>query len=90
MISSCSILFMKPRTVSLCMQSPDDIKASQVSAQNKTGVSTVQDADLALLAGVTSGTTMTLTPAFLNGELVLQARGALDDPDAEHFTDIRA
>ena len=54
----------------------DDIKACQISAQHKAGVCAVQDADLALLIwGVTSGTTMTLTPAFLNGSLSSRPAG---------------
>ena len=53
----------------------DDVEASQICAQNETGVCTIQDADLALLVGVTSGTTITLTPAFLNGSLSSRPAG---------------
>ena len=50
---------------------------------------TVQDADLALLIRSDIGHDHDVDAGFLERELVLQARGALDDPDAEHFADIQ-
>ena len=66
-----------------------DVEAGQICAQNKTGVSTVQDADLALLVRGDIGHDHDVDAGLLERQLVLQTIGAFDDPDAEDFADIQ-
>ncbi len=67
-----------------------DVEAGQICAQNETGVSTVQDADLALLVGGNVRHDHDVDASLLERELVLQTGRALDDPDAEDFADIQS
>ena len=61
----------------------DDVLAGQVGTQHHGGMGTVEDADLALLVGGVVVHHDDGQAGLLEGELVLDPLGALDDPEAE-------
>ncbi len=67
----------------------DDVLTRKISTRDKTGVRTVQDADLSLLVGSDFRNDVDVETGLLEGKLLLKPGGTFDVPHAEDFADVQ-
>ena len=68
-----------------------DVEAAQVCAQNKAGMSAVEDANLALLIGghVGGNEYIALDAGLAEGQHIVELLVAFDDPNTEYFANVQ-